>query len=204
MADLTATTTGLAPFAYYRLNEAAGTVATDTQAHSNGTYAGTYTLGATPNTANDAGSVSLGGAGDITTNLLVTDAGLIGASFSVSFFVKSATATPGYERFVANGHTDAGDNGFQIYSLPGGAAQIDVRNTVLVSASSPTFTWAVGTFVHIVAVVDSVNNRTLLYANGTAGTAGGYQSMAASAYVTAIGFNPAYVGDYANGTISEV
>ena len=140
MADLTATTAALSPFAYYRLNEASGTVATDTQAHSNGTYAGTYTLGAPPNTANDVGSVKISGAGDITTNLLATDAGLTGASFSVSLFFTSATATPGYGRFVANGHTDTSDKGFQIYSLPGGGVQIDVRNTGFVSASSATFT----------------------------------------------------------------
>ena len=76
MADLTATTVALSPFAYYRLNEAAGTVATDTQGHSNGSYVGTYTLGATPNTANDTGSLSLGGAGDVTTNMLATDPGI--------------------------------------------------------------------------------------------------------------------------------
>jgi len=204
MADLTATTTGLAPFAYYRLNEASGTVATDTQGHSNGTYAGTYTLGAPPNTANDVGSVKISGAGDVTTNLLATDAGLTGANFSVSFFFTSATATPAYGRFIANGHIDTSDKGFQIYSLPGGAVQIDVRNTAIVTAQQNAGAWAVGTLIHVVAVVDAANTRTLVYVNGTAGTAAGYQSMAAAAYVTAIGFNPAYSGDYANGTISEV
>ena len=203
MADLTATTVALSPFSYYRLNEAAGTVASDTQGHANGTYTGTYTLGATPNTANDTGNVSLGGAGYVTTNLLASDTGLTGANFSVSFFFTFGASFAGGERFVANGHTDSGDKGFQFYNSAVNTMQFDVRNTALVSATN-LVTIGSGTLIHVVGVVDATNNRTLLYVNGVAGTAAGYQSMAASPFVTAIGVNPAYTGDYAKGVISEV
>ena len=203
MADLTATTVALSPFAYYRLNEAAGTVAIDTQGHSNGSYVGTYTLNATPNTANDTGSVRLGGASDVTTNLLTSDAGLTGANFSVSFFFTAGASAPGNMRFVANGHIDTADQGFQVYLSAANTFQLDVRNTALVSATK-SFAFGSGTFVHVVGVVDNVNNRTLIYVNGTAGAAGPYQAMSAAPFQTAIGYNPAYAGDYVNGTISEV
>ena len=204
MADLTATTIALSPFAYYRLNEAAGTVATDTMAHSNGTYTGTYTLGAPPITANDTGSLSLAGAGGVKTNLLTSDPGLIGPNFSISFFATSVTNPAGNVRFAANGHIDTGDQGFQILLVTGSNFQFDVRNTALVSASTFFGFNSVGITAHVVCVVDSVNNRNVVYVNGTAGTAGAYQAMSAAPFQTAIGYNPAYNGDYVSGKMSEV
>ena len=112
MADLTATTVALSPTVYYRLNEASGTVATDTQAHSNGTYVTTYTLNATPNTANDAGSPTFTG-GHVSTNLLTTDAVLTGANQSISVFVKFAS-TSGSRRIAASSLGGPSQGGFDL------------------------------------------------------------------------------------------
>ena len=204
MADLTATTVGLTPFAYYRLNQSSGTVATDTKAHSNGTYSGTYTLNGTPNTANDVGSLVLAGAGDVKTNLLTSDAGLTGASFSVSVFLTMPASIPaGDKRIVASSHADANEKGFQLMTNGNFAWEFNQYNTVFASAKL-TAPIDVNTLYHIVGVVDAASNIKI-YVNSVVGSqTATYQTMPVAAFSPAIGFNPSYAGDFVSGTVSEV
>ena len=206
MADLTATTVALSPFAYYRLNEATGTVATDTQAHSNGTYVPGYTLGTTKNTANDAISTQFTG-GHVSTNIGLTEVGLSGTSMSVSFFCTLQDITQTGPRFVANSHSATG-GGVDIYIDKLGSDTFVINygdGASTTGTQAPAGALSLATLYHVVCVIDSVANAANVYLNTAKGPNGTYLKPANNPTVSmAIGYNPSYNGDPASATISEV
>ncbi|GAC1306390.1 MAG: hypothetical protein NVSMB19_18490 [Vulcanimicrobiaceae bacterium] len=205
MADLTATTTGLNPTVYYRLNDTSGTVAVDTQAHSNGTYGGSPlpTFNGPALTTNDANSAAFNNGGTVATNLALTDPLIANAAnFTVSAWVE-VTNTFDNARFVANSHTDSNIAGFQLYASSATQLRFDVYGTALASAISGAVT-VLNTRHHCVGVVDSVANAITLYVDGVSNGTAAYQKVGQSATGLYFGYNPAYSGDYLVGDLAEI
>ncbi len=128
------------------------------------------------------------------------------AQMTVSIWFKANSLTGDNPRFVANGHTDADDKGFQLM-VNGGTNNgfFDVGN----GSTACTANWSVpllstGIWYQYVGVY--TGTAAYAYINGQlVGSATGCSgSIASDGDDINIGRNPNYTGDYVNGAIDDV
>ena len=195
------TVLGDGPGTYLRLDDS-GPVAAATVG-SAGTYVGGVTHGQSGALANDGDqSVQLDGSTGY------VDAGLANQSWSALtvevWFLASASGQNGNPRLVANSHTDIDGNGFQLmYNNGGGNGFFDVGTVNGVGSASWNVGLSPGQWYHYVGTYDGSTVKA--YLNGVlVGSASATGNVRPSGLDVNIGRNPAYNGDYFNGTIDEV
>lgn len=192
------------PIAYYRLSDASGSAALDLTGHGfNGSYAGSgVTYGATGALAvsPDTAITLNGSSGYVALPATLNTANLRG--FSVECWIKPAVVT-GTPRIIANANPGSDLTGIQL-ALNGSGAFFGVGT----GASQGAATLASGSFTAGIwaQVVGTFDGSTIrVYLNGAlAGTASLSGAIAPAANPLNIGRNPAYAGDYFNGSIDDV
>jgi hypothetical protein len=160
------------PASYWKLDEAAGTTATDTMGAANGTYTNSPTLNQASGVKDANNAVSFDAANDFVTMGDVHDfAGT--ASFSTEFWMRSNTGNEeDYRRVVAKERygsaTSRGGWGFTLYPL----SHTDSNRIYFQrwdgaaggNSAKSTTSLQPGTWYHIVGTYDGTNMR--LYVNG--------------------------------------
>ncbi len=119
------------------------------------------------------------------------------AGMSVAVWVKTGATITTNQRITANSHTDLDVHGFQMtlgfFSVGEGTYQ---------QGANTTQAWVANTVYHLVGTYDGANVR--YYVNGVLqGTTAMTGTIAPSGHPFAIGYNPAYSGDYFLGEVQS-
>lgn len=203
-------TMALSPWIYYRLDEASGPTIYDFS--GNNLHATASTTGLTylrPGALTldlDTAILFNGTQGFITLPASVNPVGLSKLSISlwINFSSVSFTTSP---RLIANAQTNVSNAGFQfaINALGrGGFLGIGIGGSQgVVNFSQMLFTSNV--WYHLVGVYDGSLSLLSLYVNGQFNASVAVSgTIANSIYPIALGYDPAYAGDYSPGIMDEV
>lgn len=178
----------------YRLDETSGTTAVDSGigTPADGTYSGSYTLGASPLVSDQAGNAEFSG-GKVT---LPFDDPPVDAngSFSIELIGKLASSAANYWAAITNG-SDPGNShdGFgEVWDVPDGHIAAAVANGSGEAFSLVAGTPTSGTRYHVVVVYDGLTGAVVIYVNNVAGVAagsGGYSSSGHPFTIAAASFD---------------
>lgn len=152
------------PYFYWRLGDPSGTVATDSSGNArNGTYTNGPTLGSTSLIATDLTNtaVTFDGVNDYINSSVTNDP----ASFSVEFWMKSSTGTPGGAFLV---HRWPSSSGSRVWYIIAGTTntQFGVKNaSALELTATHLSNLNNGVAHHVVGTYDGSNIR--IYVDGT-------------------------------------
>lgn len=183
------------PAAYYRLDEASGTLCRDSSGNElDGTYTGGVTLGQAGALSGDADTAALmnGTSGDMRSLTVPTPAG----AFSVEFWLKPSALSNYNQGIGAVNHWGA----FLFHSEAGGGAFVGTDVATRFGPGETGVVLAVGQWSHIVYTYDGANGR--LYRDGAL-TAGPKAQTAPGAWG---GFTTCHtgIGTAIEGTLDEV
>jgi hypothetical protein len=126
-------------------------------------------------------------------------------AMTVSLWFNATSLTSGNSRLIANSHTDADDHGFQLeFNSGGGSGFFDVGNGSAEGRATWSGSLSTGTWYNYVGIYTGSAVYAYINRVQVAYTAFSGGAIASSSYDVNIGRNPAYAGDYFDGTISDV
>lgn len=194
------------PQVYCPLNDTSGTVARDWSGHrSHGTIQGGS--GVTLNQQGPwSGSTAMAFNGSNGSVVIPTYPNV--STLTVELWAKQTASTGDNPRFIANGHPDNSNNGFELMvglvgTTPGTGFAVGNGTTYEAAIDTSLADLTLGEWYYLVGTYDGAAVRLFINGQLKATTSAALGNLTAN-HEVGIAYNPSYSGDYLTGSVAKV